>query len=170
MNEVENFSKYLKFLVDSAGKWGSVTGALDFWIWIIGDPEFIETGSYSGFETKEGHWVAWKGVKNQIYPNREEKHPFPLDVLEKITSHTAITLGEFELGETILIDNINPLRFCKNLQSLNICGNMVKTLEPIWHHKYIHTIWMEQTKVPDNEREKFELEHPDCKVYTQVFN
>ena len=85
------------------------------------------------------------------------------------TKEGKLNMSSEELFQTILkqcfLDEDN-----ENLQSLDICGNMVKTLEPIWHHKYIHTIWMEQTKVPDNEREKFELEHPDCKVYTQIFN
>jgi len=180
--DVNQLKNYLNSLINESQSKGDQYGDLvDFWVYIFGDSEFYNTGYYSEF-SKGGAYdfeshpkmaqqgeqgKSNMGFKTNFHAN--SKKLFSYKYLEKIMSHKEVDIGNPEIRENILIDNLEPLRYLPNLTHISICNNMVKSLEPIWNHKHLKVVWIENTKIPIAERQKFIKEHPECKLHSQVF-
>jgi len=126
----------------------------------------------------EGDLEAW-AVESGLYKTRHDYvmspndpidyYPFNFELLSKIVNLKKLYVGNAELGETIRINHIEPIRYLCNLEELCICNNTVTSLQPVWNHSNLTRIWIENTLIPLEERKLFREAHPNCELAEQVY-
>lgn len=102
------------------------------------------------------------------YINTPQEYPFNHKMLKNLLSISFLSIGNAELGETVRINHIEPLRYFYNLEELIICCNTVETLSPIWNLPNLKRVWIESTLIPTEERVRFRHDHPHIKLKDQI--
>lgn len=80
-----------------------------------------------------------------------------------------ICIWNSECCEQTLVTNISPLKFLYHLEELDISNSNVSSLDPIWHLPNIKKIWIENTRISQEDIDLFKISHPNVLLEEQVY-